>query len=164
MSNNSGIPLVDRAASHRGRTAVVDETGTYTYDALLDFSETIGSALLDGLQDLEEARVAFIIPPSFVYTAVLWGIWRAGGIGVPLCVSHPAPELEYVITDADAQIIVAHPDYLEMLHPVAQTHNRKLVCSTDLIDSTSTSPLPRLDIEAIETMIYRDSLKLLGLE
>ena len=154
MSNNSGIPIVDRAALHRDREAIVDRTGTYSYDDLLDASRTIATALLDGRSDLEEARVAFIIPPSFDYVAMLWGVWRAGGIGVPLCVSHPAPELEYVITDGDAEIIVAHPDYLDMLQPVADRHERILVCSSDLFEHTSTSELPLVEIERRAMILY----------
>ncbi len=37
------------------------------------------------------------IPPGFDHVAVQWGIWRAGGIAVPLAISHPPPELEYVL-------------------------------------------------------------------
>ncbi|MBE0584183.1 MAG: acyl-CoA synthetase, partial [Desulfofustis sp.] len=85
---------------------------------------------------------------------VLWGIWRAGGIGVPLCVSHPAPELEYVISDADAEIIVAHPDYLEMLGPVAAAQGRRLICSTDLAENGEISPLPWVAVERRAMILY----------
>ncbi|MDZ8054659.1 MAG: hypothetical protein RMX63_24905 [Aulosira sp. ZfuCHP01] len=53
--------------------------------------------MLKDAEDLQEQRVAFLIPPGFEYVATQWGIWRAGGIAVPLCISHPRPELEYAI-------------------------------------------------------------------
>ena len=55
---------------------------------------------------LTEARVAFLVPPSFAYVAVSRGIWFAGGVAVPLAVSHPPAELEYVIRDSQASIVV----------------------------------------------------------
>ena len=56
-------------------------------------AEKIASYLLENRSDLNEARVAFMIPPGFEYVAALWGIWLAGGIAVPLCVTHPLPEI-----------------------------------------------------------------------
>ena len=56
--------------------------------------------------DLDQARVAFFVQPGFEYVAVQRGIWRAGGVAVPLAVSHPPPELEYVIRDAGAAVVV----------------------------------------------------------
>ena len=49
--------------------------------------------------DLDQARVAFFVQPGFEYVAVQRGIWRAGGVAVPLAASHPPPELDYVIRD-----------------------------------------------------------------
>ena len=63
--------------------------------------------LLDGRDDLNEARVAFLVTPGFDYVAVQWGIWRAGGIAVPLPMSHPPAELEYLVRDSEASIVVA---------------------------------------------------------
>jgi malonyl-CoA/methylmalonyl-CoA synthetase len=154
MSARSGIPLVDRAFLHRDRIALIDGDGSYTYGDLLDASEHVASSLLDGRADLQEARVAFIVPPSFAYVSTLWGIWRGGGIGVPLCVSHPAPELAYVIQDADAEIIVAHPDYIEMLEPVAKKQSRSLLSLTDFASQAVPSTLPGLVERRRAMLIY----------
>src|SRR5690242_7453317 len=94
------LPLVARAREHAGRLALVDAEGEHGYAELLDASERVAAALLDGRGDLEEARVCFLVPPSFEYVAVQWGVWGAGGIAVPLAVSHPPAELEYAIGDA----------------------------------------------------------------
>ena len=37
---------------------------------------------------------------------VQWGIWLAGGIAVPLCLSYPFPELEYVLANSEADLLV----------------------------------------------------------
>src|SRR5688500_215270 len=113
------LPLFARAAEHGGRLAVVAPEGTFTYRDLLDASARVASGLLDGATDLAGERVAFLAPPGWDYVAVQWGIWRAGGIAVPLAVSHPPAELEYVVRDADAAVVVAHPELAEVLRPVA---------------------------------------------
>ena len=54
-------------------------------------------------------RIAFLVPPGRRHVAVQWGAWRAGGIAVPLAVSHPPRELEHVLDDAKPRIVVADP-------------------------------------------------------
>ena len=96
------IPLTSRAEQFAARTAIIAPEGTFTYNQLLEASARVASFLLDGAQDLEEKPVTFLVPPGFHYVAVQWGIWRAGGIAVPLSMFHPRPELEYVIDDTIA--------------------------------------------------------------
>src|ERR1044072_5718226 len=102
-----GPAIVDRASEFLHRSAVVDAEGEHTYAELLDASAKVASGLLQGRDDLKDARVCFHVPPGFNHVAVQWGIWRAGGIAVPLALSHPLPELEYTIGDADPEVIIA---------------------------------------------------------
>jgi malonyl-CoA/methylmalonyl-CoA synthetase len=87
------IPLQDRARIHGRRIAVVDSQGSFSYDQLLDASTRVASALLACRANLEEERVAFLVTPGFPWVAVQWGIWRAGGIAVPLPLDSAKPEL-----------------------------------------------------------------------
>src|SRR5436309_9506897 len=112
------LPIVARALSHQGRTAVVAAEGTFTYRDLIEASERVAACLLNGRADLVEARVAFLVPAGWHYVATQWGIWRAGGVAVPLATSHPPPELEYVIQDADVEIPVADPEFASRLETV----------------------------------------------
>ncbi|MDP6080909.1 MAG: AMP-binding protein, partial [Arenicellales bacterium] len=97
------VPLIHRADGHLDRVAVVDDAGRFTYAELLDRSARAAMCLLDTARDLQEARVAFLVPPSMQHVVVQWGIWRAGGIAVPLCMQHPTPELEYTIDELAAE-------------------------------------------------------------
>jgi malonyl-CoA/methylmalonyl-CoA synthetase len=112
------IPLVARAHAHAERRALVAPDGTWSYADLLEQSARAAETLLAGGSDLAEARVAFLVQPSCAHVAVQWGIWRAGGVAVPLCVSHPTPELEYVIDDAHASIVVADPGLAPRVQPL----------------------------------------------
>src|SRR3990170_3313026 len=106
-SPGSPPPLVTRAMAHPDRVAIVDGAGNHPYQELLHASARAASVLLTGRADLGEARVAFFIPPSFEHIAIQWGIWRAGGIAVPLALSHPPAELAHVIQDAAAEVVDA---------------------------------------------------------
>src|ERR1043165_5158263 len=88
------------------RTAIVACDGTYTYDDLDDASRRVAGCLLGDNDDLRQTRVAFLVPPSFAYAAVQRGVWRAGGVAVPRAGSHPPAELEYVIRDSGASVVV----------------------------------------------------------
>src|SRR5688572_24903647 len=100
-------PIVARACAHGTSVAIVDGTGSYTYDDLDRASAHAAALFLGGRDDLNEARVAFLVAPGFDYVAVQWGIWRAGGIAVPLPLSHPPAELEYLVSDCEASIVIA---------------------------------------------------------
>src|SRR6058998_2093298 len=112
------LPLVLRGRAHGGRTAIGTAERTFTYRDLLDASARVAGCLLGGRDDLAEARVAYLAPPGFDYVALQWGIWRAGGIAIPLAVSHPPAELEYVIRDAEAETVVVHGDFAAVMQGV----------------------------------------------
>src|SRR5256886_14023965 len=102
--------LVGRAHGHAGRTAITAAQGSFSYRDLLDASARVAACLLGPRDDLREARVAFLASPGWHYVATQWGIWRAGGVAVSLATSHPPPELEYVIQDAEVEILVAQAE------------------------------------------------------
>jgi malonyl-CoA/methylmalonyl-CoA synthetase len=86
------------------RVAIVSD-GPFTYSDLEQASRQIANALLQGRRDLDEERIAFSARPSFAYAATQSGIWRAGGVAVPLAVGYPQPELDYLIGDSGARLI-----------------------------------------------------------
>ncbi|ODG98842.1 long-chain fatty acid--CoA ligase [Nostoc sp. KVJ20] len=147
------IPLIIRAEEHNEKIAITTTDGAFTYRDLLHTSSQIATSLLQNTEDLHEQRVAFLIPPGFEYVATLWGIWRAGGIAVPLCVSHPRPELEYVITNSGASIIVAHPNFEAILRSLAQEHNLRFILTSETLPSNIVR-LPEIDITRRALILY----------
>ena len=118
----TGIELVRRARAHGERVAVLDEGREHPYAELLEASSRVAGTLLAGAPDLEEARVAFLGPGSFAYVAVQWGVWRAGGIAVPLSVAAAEPELEHVLTDSDVAAALAPRALLPRLERLCARH------------------------------------------
>ncbi|MDZ8094641.1 MAG: acyl-CoA synthetase [Nostoc sp. DedQUE05] len=153
------LPLIIRAKEHNEKTAIVTTDGAFTYRDLLYTSSQIATNLLQNIGDLQEQRVAFLIPPGFEYVATQWGIWLAGGIAVPLCISHPRPELEYVITNSGASIIIAHPNFEDILRSLppqpslAQEHNLRFILTSETLPH-NISRLPEVDITRRALILY----------
>lgn len=98
---------------------MVDSQGKHTYADLLDASSRVASALLAGSKDLQEDRIAFLLTPGFPWVAVQWGIWRAGGIAVPLPLNSARCELEYFLGDTGASTVVFDALSEPLLGPIA---------------------------------------------
>ncbi len=67
-----------------------------------------------------------------------WGIWRAGGIAVPLPLNSPAPEMEYFTDDSNASAILC--DALTMPQLSALAESRGIRALT--FESLRTHPTP----------------------
>ena len=147
------IPLIQKAEKHLGRTAMVTANGSFTYDQLLEASSRVASQLLWDQRDLKGRRVAFLTRRDFDYPAVQWGIWRAGGIAVPLCEVHPPAELHHTISDCEASMVIGHPDFAEILSPVAEKNRIPLLLSERLL-AAGNRTLPRVDPERPALMLY----------
>jgi malonyl-CoA/methylmalonyl-CoA synthetase len=140
-------------AGAASRLAVLASDGRFTHDELRVAAERVASALLDGRRDLDGERVAFLVPPSFAYVATLRGIWRAGGIAVPLCLSHPAPELAYTLSDCGAAQIVAQGEHLATLAPLARACGARLREAPQLL-AADARELPSVPAERAALLIY----------
>ena len=114
------IQLLKRAEQFRERTAIISYGQSYTYDQLLTDAESVARFLLKGKLDLNEKRIAFLVDPGYEYVAIQWGIWRAGGIAVPLCTKHPLPSLQYVIEDTYAEVVIYDETYESRLAPLLE--------------------------------------------
>ena len=137
------ITLIENAFNHLDRIAISDNNQNYTYQQLLDASQKIAITLLEDKKDLNEARIAFIVAPSFEYACIQWGIWRAGGIAVPLCVKYPFDAIKYVIEDVQAEALVFSYGYRALIEPLFQDFE-----------------LRRISIEAVMLSVEKEKLRL----
>lgn len=133
---SASIPIIARARRYQDRIAIIDPDGVHTYRELLNASGRVTAKLLNGSSDLLEARVAFLTPPNFSYVAIQWGIWGAGGVAVPLATMYPQPELEHVIDDSNASVLIAHPQYESLLRPIAEARRLQFLLTTELFAGT----------------------------
>lgn len=153
----SEIALVQRAFSFADTPAVVDAGVTYSYAQLLEASARAAQALLDAHaqgSDLAGERVCFLVAPGFDYVATQWGIFRAGGVAVPLCVSHPAPELAHVLDDAKPALAVADREHAAKLSQLCEARSIKLLGTETLRGTPLPAALPHVARDRHAILIY----------
>lgn len=87
------LPLFLAAQQHAqndpAKVAVIDATKqqSFTYTQLLEDTAGLRKQITEqlGTTDLEERRIAFLVPNGYDYVVTSWAIWAAGGVCVPLC-------------------------------------------------------------------------------
>lgn len=147
------LQLFQKAKIHSGGTAIISEGLQYSYQQLLYASQQFATLLLGEKQDLAEERIAFLVEPGFDYVKVQWGIWQAGGVAVPLCVTHPLPSLAYVIEDTGASVVVTSPSFTNLLKGYLEEKNiPQVVVGEDL--PRKLSSLPVLDNSRRAMILY----------
>lgn len=140
--------MIARARAHGERTAIHADGRSWRYTDLLERSAAIAAVLLEGQVDLREERIAFMAPPGFGYAAIQWGIWRAGGIAVPLSAQATARELEHVLGDSDAAAIVTIPSFAGKL----DAGSRRLLVIDEA--ASGTAELPVIDPARRAMILY----------
>ena len=148
------LPIFTQAQLYPYSTAILDASGEYSYGSLWEKSSQIALHLLQGQEDLSEARVAFMVSPGINYMATLWGIWKAGGIAVTLCLRYPLPSLAYVIEDTKAIVLVLEEVYLDLLKPYALEKGIPLLDVQEVQQGKITEPLPEVNSERGALILY----------
>ena len=105
----------------------------FSYFDLRQAAARVAAELAGEGGDLREARVAFLVPPSFAHVVISRGIWMAGGVCVPLAVSHPPAELEHVVRDSGASVVVGGGRQAEALEAIAGATGARFIRIADLL-------------------------------
>ncbi|KAL0035031.1 hypothetical protein WJX79_007385 [Trebouxia sp. C0005] len=99
------MDVVRAAARRLSRTACID-TKVTKYSDLLSESARVAATLVHSLQNgdgVSKSTVGIMAPPGQHYVEATWGTWLSGGIAVPMCLTHPASELQYVLENSEAK-------------------------------------------------------------
>jgi malonyl-CoA/methylmalonyl-CoA synthetase len=146
------LPFIARARSHSSHPAFRSATSTHTYQHLLDGSAAIASALLGDAEDLNEARVALLVTPGVEYVAAQWGIWRAGGIKLPICLSATEPEWEYALTDSQVSLVLADAANAAKIATLCERLGVRLMVVEEVRGDLK--PLPEIDVNRRAMILY----------
>jgi malonyl-CoA/methylmalonyl-CoA synthetase len=152
--------LVQRLPAHGDRTAILDGSARWTYAALDAAASGVAAGLraragdATGRAPSSEPRIAFSVPPGFEYVAVLLGIWKAGGVAVPLALSHPLPELEHVIKDAEPALVVVHPDSMIPAAAAARSPGVAVATADELLATAPSDAPEPVPVGARALMVY----------
>jgi malonyl-CoA/methylmalonyl-CoA synthetase len=122
------------------RTALVEQGRETSYDELNGRIDRFASGLLGSRSDLEEERIAFFLPASLDYVTVMHGVWRAGGIAVPLNVASAVAELDHYLSCARATRLIAGAEHHEMLGELCRKLGIELLEVDDMLAAASVLP------------------------
>jgi malonyl-CoA/methylmalonyl-CoA synthetase len=89
--------------------ALREGASQYSYGELETRVQRLAGGLLVGREDLQEERIAFLIPASVDYVTVMLAVWRAGAIAVPLNVASATVELEHYLGSAGVRRLIVNP-------------------------------------------------------
>jgi malonyl-CoA/methylmalonyl-CoA synthetase len=138
------------------QVALRDGNGALSYAALDDRISRLASGLLGEDTDLQEQRVAIFMEASFDYVTALLGIWRAGGIAVPLNVHAALPELEHALQTADVKWLLVSGDRHHQVHGLAALclHLGIVMVSAESFLDADLQPLPMLEGNRRAMMLF----------
>ena len=111
--------FLELRAGNRG-TALIEGDARHSYAALESRIEAFARGLLGEKDHSTGERVAVLMPAGRDYVTALHGIWRAGGIAVPLNVAAAAPELEYCLAQAGVTRVMTSRKHPIALDPVCK--------------------------------------------
>ncbi|WP_111669597.1 acyl-CoA synthetase [Algoriphagus litoralis] len=146
--------LFHQAIQNPSKIAIKVQEKSFTYSQLIQNAKSVAALLLNGKADLNEARVAFMINPGFDYVAVQWGIWMAGGVAVPLCITYPFPSIQYVIEDTQAELIVTAKEYEELLKVYSEDPTKRFIRFSDDSLEEMQGDLPSISYERGAMILY----------
>lgn len=147
------LPIIERAVAHQGSTALRAGADAFTYLDLLERSGSVARKLLGENPDMGGAVTALLAPPGADYVAGQWGIWRAGGIFLPLCLSAALPEWEYALLDSGARTVVASPENAASIAGLCQRLGIRLVTTAEPPIHPA-SALPEIDTSRPAMILY----------
>ena len=150
------LQFFEQAKKHLSNDAIIHDGVIYKYAQLIASAEKFSGILLNNTPDLNEARVAFMVSPGFDYVKTLWAIWIAGGVAVPLCITHPLPSLEYVLDDTHSSILVVSKEFKEVVAPYLQKSTISVIVIEEINDQQFAFPelLPSIDKQRNALILY----------
>lgn len=108
------------AATQRDTVALKYQDRTWTYRQL-DQAVTVAAARLRALQLQPGDRVAVMGKNSDTFLILFLAASRAGLVHVPINFALTGPELEYLVTDSTATVLIVDDEYAETVDGIAQT-------------------------------------------
>jgi long-chain acyl-CoA synthetase len=125
---NLALLLSNAARSFPERPAVsVGDRRLYDYSAYGSLSARVASALSGALALRPGDRVVLAMTNNPEYLAILFAIWRAGLVAVPVNAKLHPREIAYIVADCGARVCFATADLAEALAPPLAELSRLVV-------------------------------------
>ena len=135
------------------KVALIEGDHAFTYAQVESRIVQFASGLLAGRPDLEEARIAFLIPAGVDYVTALHGVWRAGGIAIPLNVASAESEWEHCLTSAGVTQVIVDQQTLAGIEGLCDRLAMPIVTVSDTV-ADSVLPLPELSPQRRAMIVF----------
>ncbi len=121
--------LKEVAANHPMRVALVFEGRKYTYKEFYGLTSGFAAGLRS-LGATEGGRVALLMPNCPEFAVAYFGASATGAALVPLNTFLAPPEIEFILNDCNAEVIVCSEDLLDKILPIKQNTSLKHIIVT----------------------------------
>ena len=139
--------------SNSNKIALMEGTKSHTYSEVNERINLFAAGVLGEEEDLKEERIAFFLPASLDYVTAMHGVWRAGGIAVPLNVASAVSELDHYLTCANVTRMVAGVHYHDSLRDLCNSLEIELLSVDDVL-ATTAKKLPVIAPERRAMMLF----------
>ena len=139
--------------SNSDKIALMEGTRSHTYSEVNERINLFAAGVLGEEEDLKEERIAFFLPASLDYVTAMHGVWRAGGIAVPLNVASAVSELDHYLTCANVTRMVAGVHYHDSLRDLCNSLEIELLSVDDVL-ATIAKKLPVIAPERRAMMLF----------
>ena len=139
--------------NNSNKIALMEGTRSHTYSEVNERINLFAAGVLGEEEDLKEERIAFFLPASLDYVTAMHGVWRAGGIAVPLNVASAVSELDHYLTCANVTRMVAGLQYHDSLRDLCNSLEIELLSVDDVL-ATTAKKLPVIAPERRAMMLF----------
>ena len=139
--------------SNSDKVALVEGENKHTYSEVNARINLFSSGILGAKEDLNEERIAFFLPASLDYVTAMHGVWRAGGIAVPLNVASAVSELDHYLTCANVTRLIAGTQYHDSLKGLCNSLQIELLSVSDVM-AEEPRALPLINPERRAMMLF----------
>lgn len=146
--------ILEAIARHDPESAVVVDGEVLAYPAVRAAAHAVATDLLDGRTSLDQARVVIATRADAGYVASLLGVWAAGGIAVPIRPGIPQPEVDYVVEDTRATLVLHDATTVGMVSHLAGRDGVRLHEVAVRADGPADPPVPPPSRDTGALMIY----------
>jgi len=146
--------LIDQLVRHQDKIAFWEGNHSYSYSTLSAHVTKVSSWLLEDCGDLKGKRIGLMATPGIDYLCGLLGIWQAGGIAVPVCLTYPPEQINYSASDAGISGMLCSSEYIDKIKPIAVQLNFKIGDIKLIFQSDAIKILPIIDIDREAMILY----------
>tara|TARA_B100000686_G_scaffold172623_1_gene179813 strand:- start:241 stop:1710 length:1470 start_codon:yes stop_codon:yes gene_type:complete len=146
------MKIFKQIESYKKRIAIESNGKQFTYAYLIEKSDLIASFLLNEKKDLKEEKIGLLMNADIDYICTLWGIWKAGGVAVPLSLSAKQDELKHYISDCDIKLIIS--SNIDKRKQVIPKENNLVVTDIEEINTKEKKQLPSIKSRRKAMILY----------